>query len=212
MHIWISTPAFSSYWAGHVAHQASLNFKFRQLAEERTDAALELTKFYKQLTGMTDTEVPGTSTELSEKSMANVSSSILVAMDPTDRLVLRGYLRNPPTFAFITNACTRWWWILEKCKECGDSTFNMLLFLTSRLSLAMELATICMNHGASSLSSDCLGYVERQSKVNFILIDPLHNWEEPPQTARLILVNCLNRSLLRILWLNSCDVNWWWNR
>ena len=60
---------------------------FRQLAgDEKADVGVDLAKFYKQLTGMSETEVSGTSTEFSEKSSANASrSSTPVAMETNDR-------------------------------------------------------------------------------------------------------------------------------
>ena len=54
----------------------------------KPDIGLDLAKFYKQLTGMSESDVSGTSTEISEKSSPNrPKTSTPVAMETSDRYI-----------------------------------------------------------------------------------------------------------------------------
>ena len=54
----------------------------------KPDIGLDLAKFYKQLTGMSESDVSGTSTEFSEKSSANrPKTSTPVVMETSDRYI-----------------------------------------------------------------------------------------------------------------------------
>ena len=77
----------------NIRYNKKLQFKiyrpliFRQLAgDEKADVGLDLAKFYKQLTGIIETDVSGTSTEFSEKSSTNVARmSTPIPMETNDR-------------------------------------------------------------------------------------------------------------------------------
>lgn len=70
-----------------------MSLTFRQLAgDEKGDIGLDLAKFYKQLTGMSETDISGTSTEISEKSSPNITkTSTPVAMETSDRYIFNGH-------------------------------------------------------------------------------------------------------------------------